>query len=83
MGVSTDLDLANTRWGVYTYRIQGAGVHEVGPFRAREGEKPTFAQIYFHDPNDQAVLRQEIFPGVFENIRLREIQAILERSNRF
>ncbi|KAK5805645.1 hypothetical protein F5H01DRAFT_268272, partial [Linnemannia elongata] len=83
MGVTTDLDLANAREGVYTYRIQGAVVHEVGPLRAREGEKPTFAQIYFHDPNEQVARRQEIFPDVLEEGHLRDIQAALETSNRF
>ncbi|KAK3804543.1 MAG: hypothetical protein JOS17DRAFT_693239, partial [Linnemannia elongata] len=83
MGVTTDLDLASARDGVYTYRIQGAVVHELGSLRAREGEEPTFAQIYFHDPNDQVARRQAIFPDALEEDRLRVIQTMLETSNRF
>jgi hypothetical protein len=83
MGVSTDLELTNARGGVYTYRILGAVVHEAGPLRAREDEQQNFAQIYFHDLNEQVARRQEFFPDALEDGHLQEIQTILERTNQY
>ena len=82
MGVTVDKNLASAQDGVYTYRIQGAVMHELGPLRAREGQEGGFAQIYFYDPNDQITRRQGIFSQINED-RLREVQTILETSNRF
>ena len=83
MGVTVDKDLANDREGVYTYRIQGAVVHEMGRLQAVEGQKPKFAQIFFYGPEEQAVRRNEIFGGALDEDRLAELQALLEEKNRF
>ena len=61
MGVSIDKDLANGYDGVYTYRIQGALVHELGSLRAQPREPSKFAQILFYGPDKQVTHRGEIF----------------------
>ncbi|KAG9319383.1 hypothetical protein KVV02_002733 [Mortierella alpina] len=83
MGVNSDKDLANVREGVYTYRIQGAVVHEIGQLRPRDGEQRLFAQIYFYDHDDQATVRNGIFNNTLQEDRLKELQTLLEGSNRF
>lgn len=80
MGVKVDEQLADGREGVYTFRIQGAVVHELGALRARGGQPPKFAQIYIHDPEEQIAHRRGIFPDLDEG-RLRDLQAILEETN--
>ena len=83
MGVTVDLELANACQGVYTFRIQGAVVHEMSTLRPAEGQPSKFAQIYFYDPDEQAARRAGFFDNTLQQERLREIQAILEISNRF
>ena len=49
LGVNLDKELANARRGVYTFRIHGVVHHYIGQLTPREGEAPSFAQIYIHD----------------------------------
>ena len=46
LGVNLDKELANARRGVYTFRIQGVVHHYIGQLTPREGQDPSFAQIY-------------------------------------
>ena len=48
-GVNLDKELANARSEVYTFRIHGVVHHYIGQLTRREGEAPSFAQIYIHD----------------------------------
>ena len=49
VGATIDKNLADGRQGVYTLRVQGAVVHEMGALRPAEGNPPKFAQIYIQD----------------------------------
>jgi hypothetical protein len=83
MGVIYDKDLANAREGVYTYRIQGAVVHEMGPLRPEEGKDCTFAQISFYNPDEQTARRGDIFDGALDAVQLRAVEETLRESNQF
>ena len=56
LGVNLDKELANARRGVYTFRIHGPVHHYTGQLTPREGEAPSFAQIYIHDGTDEGEL---------------------------
>ena len=49
LGVNLDKELANARRGIYTFRIHGVVHHYIGQLTPREGEAPSFAQIYIRD----------------------------------
>jgi hypothetical protein len=76
-------DLANGEQGVYTYSIQGALYHMVGPLEAAEDEVPRFAQIYFIDEAQQADVRNSHFRGSLAPEILSELQAIVREHNPF
>ena len=56
LGVNLDKELANARRGVYTFRIHGVVHHYIGQLTPREGESPSFAQIYIHDSTAEGEL---------------------------
>ena len=80
VSADVDLDLANAKEGVYTYKIHGALYHQIGGLIPND-DKPKFAQIYFHDSSLQYQLerRKELFPSLNEDILnalLNELHAI-------
>ena len=82
LGVNLDKELANARSGVYTFRIHGVVHHYIGQLTPREGEAPSFAQIYIHDgtaegelENRQRHLGEACLP------ELRELQDMLHEVN--
>ena len=83
MGVTVDLELANACQGVYTFRIQGAVVHEMSTLWPVEGQPSKFTQIYFYDPDEQATQQAQVFDNILQQECLREIQTTQENSNRF
>lgn len=48
MGVNLDDDLANMKFGVYTFRANGGIYHKIGQLVPRDG-KPRYLQLYFYD----------------------------------
>ena len=64
LGVDLDKQFANAKRGVYTFRIHGTVHHYIGQLMPREGQGPTFAQIYIHDgtPETEAEYREASLP---------------------
>ena len=60
LGVNLDKELANARRGVYTFRIQGVVHHYIGQLTPREGEAPSFAQIYIHDGTPEGEIENRL-----------------------
>ena len=82
LGVYLDKELTNARRGVYTFRTHGVVHHYIGQLTPREGETPSFAQIYIHDgtpkcelENRQRHLREACLP------ELRRLQDMLHEVN--
>ncbi|KAI6652440.1 hypothetical protein LOD99_7454 [Oopsacas minuta] len=78
IGVNLDIELANAKREVYTFRIQGVVHHYFGKLTQREGGAPSFVQIYIHDgtaddelENRQPPLGEAYLP------ELRELQDML------
>jgi hypothetical protein len=84
LGANIDKKLATNRNGIYTFRLQGQMHHIVGPLLpTEENENPSYAQIFFQDPDyDQVNRRYELFPNLNVDI-LHIIQDIMERYNPF
>jgi len=57
VGAKVDPDLASGKDGVYSYRMQGQMVHLLGSLLASPECESGFAQLYIHDPQEQAVKR--------------------------
>ena len=53
IGCKVDTDLANSRDGVYTFRINGQVCHLIGPAEPNFGKEAKFSQIYFFDKEAQ------------------------------
>ena len=51
LGVKIDRAVLNGR-GPYAFRIQGALHHLSGPLEPEEGVRPSYAQLYFYDPEE-------------------------------
>ena len=83
-GANIDKNLATYRNGMYTFRLQGQMYHIAGPLLpTEENESPSYAQIFFQDPDyDQVNRRHELFPNLNTDI-LHSIQDIMERYNPF
>lgn len=63
LGVQMDESVANGRGGAYSFRIHGSVYHQIGGLLPRqEGEQPAFAQIYFHDTENELANRHRIAP---------------------
>ncbi|CAG8572355.1 19589_t:CDS:2 [Gigaspora rosea] len=56
MGASIDPHLADGTNGIYTYRVQGAIYHRIGPLLPAENCIPKFPQIYIYDSNFETEL---------------------------
>jgi hypothetical protein len=48
--------------GIQVFQIHGALFHRTGPLEELEGQMPTYAQLYFHDPQYAARTRLERNP---------------------
>ena len=69
--------------GIYTFRIKGALCHKIGSLLPDEGDQPRFSQIYIADSDPRQQIRQRLQHGhghIDEGI-LRELQAMINRSN--
>lgn len=77
---NVDENLASSRNGVYTFRVNGQLYHNIGPLMPDEGESPKFAQIYFYEKNYQLSRRGEVMPGL-SGSNLALVQEILDRHN--
>lgn len=67
LGADFDHNLASSRDGCFTFRIQGSMYHNIGPITPESNiHKPVYAQIYFQDTNLEAQIdrRIEIFPSL-------------------
>jgi hypothetical protein len=68
---------------VYTFRVNGAIHHKIGPLLPDQGVEPNFAQIYFFDSDYQVNRRSKIFSkeaAISKNI-IRDIQNLLHQIN--
>ena len=82
LGVNLDKELANARRGVYTFRIHGVVHHYIGQLRPREGEAPSFAQIYIHDGTAEGELESRSrHLGEASLPELRGLQVMLHEVN--
>ena len=82
LGVNLDKELANARRGVYTFRIQGVVHHYIGQLTPREGEAPSFAQIYIHDGTAEGEIENRLRRlGEASLPELKELQALMHVVN--
>lgn len=82
-GAEFDHSLANSRAGVYTYRVQGSVYHLISRGLIPEDNRlPGFAQIYIYDTDYQVERRSSLFPDLDREI-VRRLQAMLQRCNPF
>ena len=82
LGVNLDKELANARRGVYTFRIQGVVHHYIGQLTPREGEVPSFAQIYIHDGTAEGEIENRLrHLGEASLPELRGLQALMHEVN--
>ena len=78
LGVNLDKEISNARRGVYTFRIQGVVHHYIGQLTPREGEAPSFAQIYIHDGTAEGEIENRLkHLGEASLPELRGLQALM------
>ncbi len=63
-----------------TFKIQGKVFHRIGSLKPNEGEIPKFAQLYFHDSDNEVANRLHHNPHLNEDI-LSKLQECLKRVN--
>lgn len=83
MRCNLDHTLANDKKGAFTFRISGQVMHKIGSVLPTNNKTPGFSQIYFHDPNMQATLRNKIFKNTLSISRLRELEQWITPINPF
>ena len=81
-GVNLDLNLANSRTGSYTFRIQGSPYHLIGSAIPSDNSSPKFAQIYIFDTEHELENRHAIAQNV-DRSTLLTIQNMMHRVNPF
>ena len=82
LGVNLDKELANARRGVYTFRIQGVVHYYIGQLTTREGEAPSFAQIYIHDGTVEGEIENRLrHLGEASLPELKGLQALMHEVN--
>lgn len=86
LGAKIDEQYANARGGNYTFRLHGTAVHLLGsmlPPRLENGPEraPSFAQIYFYDPEIQTAHRNAIFGNKLNPYVLDTLTTLFERTN--
>jgi hypothetical protein len=77
-----DRSLANSRDGVYTFRVQGAICHRIGSLLPPDGMEPKFAQLYVFDTDMEAQLRKRT--GIFDDldpVMIQGLQHVLYELN--
>jgi hypothetical protein len=74
LGTSFDHDLASSRDGCFTFRIQGTMYHRIGPIRAANGELPVYAQIYFQDSDLEGQVNRRL--DIFDHLRRDTMEVI-------
>lgn len=80
-GAKVDRNLANSRAGVYTYRIQGAVYHRISKgLIPNDGDDASFAQIYIYDTDYQTDRRMQLYPDLDRGI-MQTLQSVLARDN--
>ena len=81
-GVNLDLNLANSRTGSYTFRIQGSPYHLIWSAIPSDNSSPKFAQIYIFDTEHELENRHAIAQNV-DRSTLLTIQNMMHRVNPF
>ena len=67
---------------MYTFRIQGVVHHYIGQLTPREGEAPSFAQIYIHDGTAEGEIENRLrHLGEASLPELRGLQALMHEVN--
>src|SRR6185295_229004 len=89
-GARLDTNLANSRKGVYTYKIQGQHYHQHGCLMPEIIEdiepKSQFAQIYFYDGSDidtQVDRRYNLMEKTLNYTMLQQLQYEISENNPF
>lgn len=81
-GAKVDHALANSRSGVYTYRVQGSVYHLISRgLIPDDGANAGFAQIYIYDTDFQLERRMQLYPDLDRGI-MSMLQEVLARDNR-
>ena len=80
MAANVDLDLANQRDGVYTFRVQGQLSHRIGSLLPEPDHEHKFVQIYFVDQEAQVDRRLGIFPDLSPDA-LSTVTELMELHN--
>ena len=78
--IGADLDESITGKGVYNFKIQGSVYHRIGPLLPLNGQKPKFAQIYFHDTDHELENRMNIFNHLDTQI-MNQLQDMMHEYN--
>ena len=83
LGANVDYNLASDRDGVYTFRVHGTIMHKIGDLLPTVGEQPKFMQIYMHDAEEQARIRNRIYNDNLSTNILQRLGEYLSRINPF
>ena len=65
---------------MYNFKIQGSVYHRIGPLLPLNGQKPKFAQIYFHDTDHELENRMNIFNHLDTQI-MNQLQDMMHEYN--
>ena len=68
--------------GIQCFQIHGELFHLQGPLRARDGRTPSFAQLFFYDPDYATDVRMDQYPTLDRTI-LTDLQDMLTNLNPF
>ncbi|KAJ3705389.1 hypothetical protein LUZ61_009094 [Rhynchospora tenuis] len=71
MGVRIDHQI-NAAPGPYVFRVSGQVCHRIGSLTPPEGQRPSYAQLYFYDTSNEVQNRISSFPGDSAANRPRE-----------
>ncbi|KAH9088191.1 hypothetical protein Ae201684P_008105 [Aphanomyces euteiches] len=69
--------------GPRSYTIQGELHHSIGPLLPADEEQASYAQIYFTDPETQAIIRRRMLGGNLNQSTVTKIQHLLLQHNAF
>eukprot|EP01022_Parablepharisma_sp_SALTPOND_P030442 TRINITY_DN7629_c1_g2_i1.p1 TRINITY_DN7629_c1_g2~~TRINITY_DN7629_c1_g2_i1.p1 ORF type:complete len:1733 (+),score=72.80 TRINITY_DN7629_c1_g2_i1:935-6133(+) len=77
---NVDKEFANSKKGMYSFRVQGTIHHSIGSIDPSESDTPKFLQIFFYDPASEVDNRLNCFSDLNREI-LQSLQDMLHNVN--
>jgi hypothetical protein len=82
LGVEVDESVNRRGPGPYIFRIHGELCHRVGSLLPSAGHRPSYAQLYIHDPQEALAHRMARNPNLLRQT-MEKLQRVLARVHRY